>query len=452
MSGGLAERLNWDAARDEVTRHLQRLIQCETVNPPGNETLVAQYLKGVVEREGLQAQILEAEPQRGNFVTRIKGSGAAPPLLLMAHADVVSVEADKWTYPPFAGAIEDGVIWGRGAVDTKNLVAAELMVMLLIARENLQLDRDLIMVTFADEEAGSRLGARWMWQEHRALIDAEYAINEGGGDVIVVGGKRFYLCQTGEKGGARMRVIARAEPGHASMPRDDTAMLRIARAIEQLTTHVFPTEMTSSVRIMLQTLAETLGGDHATLIEEITADPTWEKLQLLPVDDLTKVMLRAMTRNTAVPTIIHGGHRINVIPGEVVLDVDGRVLPGVDPARFVGQVRELLGPDVIVEQTSAGGGGIEADPASPFFDTIREVIGDLDPEAAVTPYLVPGGTDARALPGIKVYGFAPGNFDPPMMEAAHNHDERITVDNLAFSARALFEIVAHFCNARPGAS
>lgn len=452
MAGRVAEGLNWNAARDEVTRHLQRLIQCETVNPPGNETLVAQYLKGIVEREGLSAQILEAEPLRGNFVTRIKGSGAAPPLLLMAHADVVSVEADKWTYPPFAGAVEEGVIWGRGAVDTKNLVAAELMVMLLITRENLQLDRDLIMVTFADEEAGSRLGARWMWQEHRALIDAEYAINEGGGDVVIVGGKRFYTCQTGEKGGARMRVIARAEPGHASMPRDDTAMLRMARAIEQLTTHVFPTEMTSSVRIMLQTLADTLGGDQATVIEVVMEDPSWEKLQLLPVDDLTKVMLRAMTRNTAVPTIIHGGHRINVIPGEIVLDVDGRVLPGVEPARFVGQVRELLGPDVIVEQTSPGSSGIEADPQSPFFDTIRDVMGDLDPEAAVTPFLVPGGTDARALPGVKVYGFTPGRFDPPMMVAAHNHDERITIDNLAFSTRALFEIVTRFCNARPGTS
>jgi acetylornithine deacetylase/succinyl-diaminopimelate desuccinylase-like protein len=449
MSSDVGARLNWDAVRDEATRHLQRLIQCETVNPPGNETLVAQYLKDVVEREGLGAYILEAEPQRGNFVTRIKGSGNAPPILLMAHADVVSVEAEKWTHPPFAGAVEEGVIWGRGAVDTKNLVAAELMVILLIARENLQLDRDLIMVTFADEEAGSRLGARWMWQEHRALIDAEYAINEGGGDVITVGGKRFYLCQTGEKGGARMRVIARAEPGHASMPRDDTAMLRVARAIEALTTHVFPTEMTRSVQIMLQTLAETLGGDHATLIEEIKADPTWEKLQLLPTDDFTKVMVRAMTRNTAVPTIVHGGHRINVIPGEIVLDVDGRVLPGVEPANFVAQVRELLGPDVIVEPTSAGSSGIEADPDSPFFDTIRAVIGDLDPEAAVTPYLVPGGTDARALPGVKVYGFAPGRYDPPMMVAAHNHDERISVESLAFQTRALFDIVTRSCSARP---
>jgi acetylornithine deacetylase/succinyl-diaminopimelate desuccinylase-like protein len=233
------------------------------------------------------------------------------------------------------------------------------------------------------------------------------------------------------------------------MPREDTAMLRVARAIEALTTHVFPTEMTRSVQIMLQTLAETLGGDHATLIEEIKADPTWEKLQLLPTDDFTKVMVRAMTRNTAVPTIVHGGHRINVIPGEIVLDVDGRVLPGVEPANFVAQVRELLGPDVIVEPTSAGSSGIEADPDSPFFDTIRAVIGDLDPEAAVTPYLVPGGTDARALPGVKVYGFAPGRYDPPMMVAAHNHDERISVESLAFQTRALFDIVTRSCSARP---
>src|SRR5690554_4494208 len=206
---------DWDRVRDEVTSHLQNLIRLETVNLPGNETLVTDYLKDAVAEVGLESHIFERTEGRGNFVTRIKGNGNGKPLLLMAHSDVVSVEADKWTHPPFGGEIHDGMIWGRGAVDTKNLVASELMVMLEIARQGLTLNRDLIFCIFADEEAGGRHGAGWMWENHRDLIDAEFAINEGGGQAVDIGGKRFYFCQTGEKGGARMKITASAPPGHA---------------------------------------------------------------------------------------------------------------------------------------------------------------------------------------------------------------------------------------------
>lgn len=444
----LIDRVNWDEVRDEVTRHLQELIRLNTVNPPGNESLVAEYLKQQVEAAGLEAQILEAQPGRGNFVTRIKGSGQGRALMLMAHSDVVSVEEDKWQHPPFAAEIHDGMIWGRGAVDTKNLVAAELMIMLTLARQGAQLDRDLIMCIFADEEAGGRAGAGWMWNNHRELIDAEVAINEGGGAAVEVGGKRFFTVQTGEKGGARMRVIARAEPGHASVPRDDTAMLRMGRALQTLSSHIFPTIMTDSVRAMLDTYAEHAGDEVADIVRAIDADPSWENLSRLPLDEISLLGLRATTRNTAVPTIIHGGHRLNVIPGEVVCDVDGRVLPGQDPAEFVAQVRELLGDEVIVEPLGNGRSGIEADPASPLFDTIREVIQAADPEATVTPFLVSGGTDAASLPGIKVYGFMPGYFSPAEMNGAHNHDERVSIDNLAFGTRVLFDVVTRYCNAR----
>jgi acetylornithine deacetylase/succinyl-diaminopimelate desuccinylase-like protein len=449
MTAAMSERVHWGGVREEVTEHLQQLIRCETVNPPGNETLVADYLRAVVEREGLSAQILEAVPGRGNFVTRIAGTGQGRPLLLMAHSDVVSVEADAWARPPFAAEIADDMIWGRGAVDTKNLVAAELLVLLLIKRLGLTLERDLIMATFADEEAGSEFGAEWMWNEHRELIDAEFAINEGGGNQVEIMGKRFYLCQTGEKGGARMRLVARAAPGHASVPRDDTAMLRMGRALVTLSQHQFPTILTASVERMLRAMSAALGGNTAGLVEQIIATPSWDKLDLLPITDFEKLSLRATTRNTAVPTIIHGGHRINVIPGEVVCDVDGRVLPGQDPVAFVEEVRQLLAGIVDVEPVGEGYSGIEADPGSPLFDTIRAAMSSVDPGSEVTPFLVSGGTDAKALPGIKVYGFSPGKFSVAEMNGAHNHDERISLDNLEFSTRALFEIVTRYCGARP---
>jgi acetylornithine deacetylase/succinyl-diaminopimelate desuccinylase-like protein len=448
MASALAQRVNWDEVREEVTRHLQELIRFETVNPPGNETLVAEYLRQAVEREGLSATIVENTANRGNFVTRIKGSGNGRPLLLMGHSDVVSVEADKWTHPPFGGEIHDGTIWGRGAVDMKNIVAQELVVMLLIRRLGLALDRDLIMATFADEEAGGHDGAEWMWHNHRNLIDAEFAINEGGGNAVEILGKRFYLAQTGEKGGAPMRVIARAEPGHASIPRDDTAMLRMGRALVTLSQHVFPTVMTSSVDSMLRSVGAAIGGDAATTIDRILADPAWENLQRLPLDDSLRLALRATTRNTAVPTIIHGGHRRNVIPGEIVCEVDGRVLPGQQPADFAKQVRELLGPQVAVEQIRDGSSGIEADPDSPLFDVMRATMRELDPGCEVIPSLTSGGTDAKSLPGIKVYGFVPGRFSAAEHDSMHNHDEHITIDNLAYGTRSLFEIVTRFCSAR----
>ncbi|MBA2454053.1 MAG: M20/M25/M40 family metallo-hydrolase [Chloroflexia bacterium] len=447
MSSPPITKPDWDAVRDEVTSHLQNLIRLETVNPPGNETLVANYLKGAIASVRLESHILEDVNNRGNFVARLKGNGNGKPLLLMAHADVVSVEADKWTHGPFSGDIIDGMIWGRGAVDTKNLVASELMVMLMLARQGATLNRDLIFCVFADEEAGGKHGATWMWDNHRELIDAEFAINEGGGQALDIGGKRFYVCQTGEKGGARMRVTASAAPGHASVPRDDTAMLRMGHALTTLSTHQFPTILTASVELMLKTLANALDTETKALVDDILTEPTWEKLSQLPMDELTLMMLRAITRNTAVPTIIHGGHRINVIPGEVVCDVDGRVLPDQKPDTFVAEVRALLGNAVTVEEIGSNSSGIEAAPDSPLYDTISTVMGDVDPGAAVMPYLVSGGTDARSVPGIKVYGFNPASYSPTEMNGAHNHDERVSVDNLLFATRSLYEIVTRYCEA-----
>ncbi len=439
--------IDWGSIRDEVTHHLQELIRFETVNPPGNETPLAEYLARVLAREGIAAQVIESAPGRGNLVARIRGSGQARPLLLMAHSDVVSVEREKWTRDPFGGELVNGCVWGRGAVDTKGLVACELGVMLLVQRWGLPLERDLIFAVFADEEAGGQFGACWMWQHRRELIDAEYAINEGGGMALEVGGRRFYLCQTGEKGAARLRLTARGEPGHASMPIPDTAMQHAARAILTLSTHTFPTVLTPTVIRFLRELGEELGKPVREQIAAALADPTWERLAALPLGSAERRLLYAMTRNTAVPTLVRGGHRINVIPSEVVVEVDGRILPGQDPEAFAAEVQRLVGPNVEVELTSRGR-GLEADPDSPLFRTIAEVMAELDPGARVVPYLVPGGTDAKCLPGIKVYGFMPMRDHPEEFDLAHAHDERISVSTLEFATRALFQIVMRFCAPR----
>jgi len=444
----MAATMVWEQVQEEAVRHLQALLRINTVNPPGNETAAAHYLAQVLQREGIAADVIESAPGRGNLVARIRGNGNARPLLLMAHSDVVSVEPAYWMHDPFGGEVLDGWIWGRGAVDTKGLVACELMVMLLVQRLGLQLDRDLIFAVFADEEAGGRYGAAWMWQNRRELIDAEYAINEGGGTRLSLAGHHFYLCQTGEKGATRLRLIARGQPGHASVPIPDTAMERAAQSIVTLVTHQFPTVLTPTVQTMLRAIGDVVGGNVAAVVEQAIQQPDWTMLQQLPLPEPEQRMLYAMTRNTAVPTIVHGGHRINVIPSEVTVDVDGRILPGEDPQSFVDAIQALVHPGVHVEALSMAS-GIEAPADTPLFATIREVMGEIDPGSHVVPYLVPGATDARHLPGVRVYGFMPMRDHPEEFDLAHAHNERISVDTIRFATKALFAIVTRFCHAYP---
>jgi len=356
---------------------------------------------------------------------------------------VVGVERERWTRDPFGGEVADGYVWGRGAVDMKNQVAANLMVMLLLKREGVALGRDVIMAATADEEAGSHLGARWLWEHRRDLIDAEYGLNEGGGDLVDVNGRHFYTVEVGEKGKARMRITARAAPGHASVPVDDSAMSRLGKALVRLHEFAPPTIITEPVERMLRALAPAYELDDAW-VDALLLNPTWPALAALPLPDDQRASLRAATHNTAVPTILRGGHRINVIPSEVSVDVDGRILPGQEPDEWVRQVQHAVGDEVEVTLLE-GEHGISADPASPFFDTIAATVRDADPGAALLPYLVTGGTDARAFPGIKVYGFMPTRHDTSVGNLAHGHDERTSIDDLLFATRCLYDVVTRFC-------
>jgi len=226
---------------------------------------------------------------------------------------------------------------------------------------------------------------------------------------VEVGGRRFYTIEVGEKGKARMRVTARAAPGHASVPVDDSAMYRLGKALVRLHEFSPPTIITAPVERQLRALAPAFDLDDAW-VDALLLNPTWPALAALPLDDDGRTHLRATTHNTAVPTVLHGGHRINVIPSEVSVDVDGRILPGQEPAEWVRQVRGSVGDEVEVTLTE-GERGISANPASPFFDTIAATIGTIDPGATLLPHLVSGGTDARAFPGIKVYSFMPTRHD-----------------------------------------
>ncbi|MFL5758600.1 MAG: M20/M25/M40 family metallo-hydrolase [Thermomicrobiales bacterium] len=440
--------IDFASLADDATRHLRALIRFDTTNPPGNETPAAEYIAGVCRRAGIDAEVIESAPGRGNAIARMRSPRpTSGPLMLMGHTDVVGVEREKWERDPFGGELVDGYVWGRGALDMKGQVAAELAAFVALKHAGIALDRDLILVAFADEETGSpNHGAEWMWKNRRDLIDAEFAINEGGGIQAQVGAKRFYLCQAGEKGASRLRITARGPAGHASMPLAGTAMAKLGEALVRLDAWRAPIILTDPVHLMIGSFASAFGEQDAVMAERFLANPTWDGFEQLPLDEELRAELRPSVSNTAVPTMVNGGVRINVIPSEVSVDVDGRILPGQEPDHFRVAVQEAIGDIAEVTLTSHET-GIAADPASPLFDSIVETMTALDPGCGVAPFLLTGGTDAKALPGIKVYGFCPLasiERQSTYLPLVHGHDERLAVADLAYASRFFIEIVTRF--------
>lgn len=440
------------ALQDEAIFHLQHLLRCDTQSPPGNERIAADYIKGALAEEGIDCTFVESAPGRVSVIARIKTEHpTAKPVMMMGHIDVVTVERDKWDRDPFGGEIADGYIWGRGALDMKGQVAAELAAFLAIKRSGVTLNRDILFVAFADEEAGGIYGADYVWKHHQDLLDAEFAINEGGGDPISIADHLFYPCQVGEKGGTRLKMTVRGEPGHASVPQTNTAMEKLAEAMRRLHEWEPRTQITSSVRLMLEGVADAVGGATAqtihTLLEQ--GSPSWAELSKLPWPESEKPQFRAVTRNTAVPTIIHGGRQINVIPSEVIVEIDGRILPGVEPDAFLKEAQDAIGDIAEISFLyDTQERGIEADPESSFFESIKETMAGLKPDATVIPTLISGGTDAGLIPGIKVYGFfptLPTERIPLYDTLVHGHNERVHIDDLGFGTRFMYDLMMRFC-------
>jgi len=439
--------------RQDVTRHLQRLIQINTTNPPGNEIRVATYLRDVLREEGYEPLILESAPGRANLVARLKGTGEKPPLLLMGHTDVVPAEPEHWTHPPFGGEIHDGYIWGRGAIDMKSLIATQLGLRVLFKRAQdageSPLKRDLIWMAAADEETGGALGAGWLATHHPELIQAEYALNEGGGSGYKIGDQVYYSCQTAEKGFARFRLTAHGDPGHGAIPHRNMAIVTLAETISRLGNTPLPLHITETFRLYIDRVAATQPADLAKGLQTLLDPHQFDHaLANLPLTSYQKRYLNSMARNTATPTILSGGSKINVIPAEATVQVDGRILPGFDRADFEHEIRPLLGTDVALEWLDYGA-AMEAPVESPLFEVITAVMKTHQPDATVVPLLLTGGTDAKHIAslGTHVYGFAPILWEenPGLINTVHGHNERISIRALEFGVRTLYEIVYHFC-------
>jgi len=441
---------NWQEVGEETITHLRRLLRLDTRNPPGNEIRAAEYLRSVLETEGISGEMVGPSSDRGTFIARLKGDGSAPPLLLMSHTDVVAVEPEKWTHGPFSGDIADGFIYGRGALDMKHMVTMEAMTMLLLKRSGVPLQRDVIFMAAADEEVGGQQGAGWVVENRPELIQSEYALNEGGGIGFEINGRRYYPVQTAEKGTVRFRIRTYGKPGHGSVPHHENAVLKLAAILVQFTPDLLPVHFTNTFRGYIAGIAETQPGDiaqvlYAVLADETTADAAIDRL---PLDESLKLRMHAMLRNTVTPTILEAGSQINVIPSEAEASIDGRNLPGWTPEMFLEELRSALGNEAeitLLEPSTP----LESDIQSPLFNTIKAVLKEHDPQATAVPFLLTGGTDAKHVTklGTKVYGFAPGLYaGAGEGRRVHSHDERVSVRSLQWGVRVLYEVVERFAS------
>lgn len=435
---------------DEVVELVSALIRFDTSNTGEPETTkgeadCARWVAAQLEEVGYQTEYVESgAPGRGNVFTRLKGSDPSRgALLIHGHLDVVPAEASEWSVHPFSGAITDGYVWGRGAVDMKDMVGMMIAVARHLARAGITPPRDLVFAFVADEEAGGKYGAHWLVENRPDLFaGVTEAIGEVGGFSLTVprrdgGERRLYLIETAEKGLCWMRLRAHGRAGHGSMINDDNAVTVLAEAVARLGRHRFPLVLTEAVEQFLAAVSEETG--HAIDVDSPDLEGMIEKLG--PIARIVNATLR----DTATPTMLQAGYKANVIPATAEAVLDCRVLPG-RQAAFEAEVDELIGPDVTREwvtnlppvQTTFDGDLVEA---------MNAALLACDPDARTVPYMLSGGTDAKAFAqlGIRCFGFAPLRLPPDLDFSAlfHGVDERVPVDALEFGAQVLHHFLTH---------
>jgi acetylornithine deacetylase/succinyl-diaminopimelate desuccinylase-like protein len=451
---------------DGCVEHLRGLIRIPSVNPPdggadvaagrdprGGEAAAARFCAEVLEGAGIASEVIELTPGRGSCVARLAASGPAtePPLVLLSHIDVVPVDAESWSRDPFGAELIDGVVWGRGAIDMKNMVAMELAVMLALGRSGADLRRDVIFAAVADEEAGGEHGARGLVEQRPELFrDADgraaaAALNEVGGYSITLGGRRFDTIQVAEKGISWTRLRTTGTTGHGSMPHDANAAIRLARAVTALTAG--QAERPARVIEVVGDFLRALGLGSVADLAEIDPAGASAALEDRVADAVLRRSIDAMLRDTVTPTVLHAGKKVNVIPGTGEAEVDIRTLPGTDQAGLLAQLQALVGDDATVESVMSLP-SIEWPADAEIVRLMESALTREDPEGIPVPMMITLGTDAKALAelGIPCYGFAPLRLEPemPFLSLFHGHDERIPVSALAFGLPVLADVVAGY--------
>ncbi|MEX5259930.1 M20/M25/M40 family metallo-hydrolase [Kocuria sp. CPCC 205263] len=426
----------------ETVEICRNLIRIDTSNygsgDAKGERRAAEYVAGLIEEVGLATTVLESAPGRANVFARIEGTDpSADALLVHGHLDVVPAIAADWSVDPFGGEIRDGMIWGRGAVDMKDMDAMMISVLRHMVRTGDRPRRDIVFGFFADEEAGMVYGSHWIAEHHRGLFDGVTdAISEVGGYSATIGGRRAYLLQTAEKGLMWLRLNAQGTAGHGSQINDDNPVTRLSRALANIGEHQWPVELTKTTRAFLDSVTELTG---------VEFDPQNPQRLLAELGSVAR-FVGATLQTTANPTMLEAGYKVNVIPGSAQAGLDVRYLPG-QREIVLAKLAELAGDGVSFE--------FESDDIAlevPFSGTVVDAMVDAlhaeDPEAVVLPYMLSGGTDNKSLDplGITGYGFVPlrlpGELDFPSM--FHGVDERVPTDSLEFGSRVLHRLLTRY--------
>ena len=439
----------------EITDLLSNLIKLDTTNPPGNETQAATYIAKYLSKEGIPSEIIESAPNRGSVISRLKGTGEKPSLLLLSHLDVVAANPKEWSVSPFEGKVVDGYVYGRGAYDMKCMTAIEILIMELLKRNNIKLKGDVVLAGTADEEQGGEAGAGYLLRNCKEKIWCPYVINEGAGLATKTKKGNVYTVQTAEKGIIWLKIKAKGTPGHGSKPNTaDNAILRINKVIDNLREY---NPQTIYVPTLKQYLAE-VAKHNPDLKETFTHLLSNPKQSEQILDELAKKdralaeEIRPRTKMTITPTIIHGGVKENIIPSDCEAVFDCRILPGQSADETIALIKNLLS-NVGLEKLSFEfiqiHDGSESTTATPLYNTLTDVLKEFEPDCGITPTLTTGGTDSRFFRemGSICYGFQPMIPDEPndlLERRMHGIDERITIENLVYGTSILYEIVKRF--------
>lgn len=446
-SANALQSLDWATIESNALRRFQELLRIDTTNPPGNEITACRYLEKVLNEHGVASQIFEPMPNRGNLVARLKGDGSKQPLLLTAHLDVVLAEPEHWQVPPFSGEIKDGYLWGRGTIDMKNMAIYNLTSFLLLKQMGVPLKRDIILCFVADEEAGSTYGMQYLAENHRDLIQAEYALNEVGAFTIHAGATRLYPIQVAEKGFVWLKMKVKGDPGHGSMPHKNNAVGHLARAVDKIDRRLLPLHVTDVVATFIAELAKGMGLPSSVILKSVMNPVLSDILLQKVVPDDQARPLRAMLHNTVNPTGLIAGDKVNVIPSEATAVLDCRILPGSTPEAFLQELRDLVGDAFEFEIIKAQAAST-APIGTPLYNKLVQVLERRDPGCKVVPYLTVGFTDSKDLQpiGVKAYGFTPLMLPPelPFAPMFHGHNERLPVDGFRWGVRTHFEAIYEF--------
>ena len=426
---------------EDVVKLCQELIQIPSVNfgeGKGDEKAAAEYVAAKMKEVGIESKIYESAPNRCSVVARIEGKDKSRPgLVVNGHLDVVPANADDWSVDPFSGAIKDGCIWGRGAVDMKNMDAMILAVIRLWARHNYQPERSIVIVFFGDEEAGGIYGSRWMAEKHpEVFAGCSETISEVGGfSLTLLSGKRVYAIEASQKGIEWMKITAEGVAGHGSMVNNANAVTRLTEAIAKIGNYTWPQRITKTSDLFFQKISELSGKPY-------------DRNNLQPlIDEVGPMgkMIGATLCNTTNPTMLEAGYKANVIPQSASAVVDGRTLPGFEK-ELLDTVKSLVGEHVKVESLVSDI-PLEVEFGGPLVDAMIAAIKSEDPDGIPIPYLLSGGTDNKALAklGIVGYGFSPLKLPPDLDFTGlfHGIDERVPIDSLQFGARTLFHFLVN---------